>query len=112
MVAQAFDASKHDELARAIEQLTPEEAAYFVEKLEAALKKRKLQLLGYLCAVIVWFLGMVFALAYYGIADGFTGWVFLMPFALVGVVLYAFGHWAEKIGRAAELPSSQPQKKK
>jgi len=107
MVAQAFDVSKHEELARHIEQLSPDAAAFFVAKLEAALRKRKLQLLGYLIALVVWLVGTVFALAYYGVSDGFTGWVFLVPFALVGAILYAFGRWADKVGKVAEVPTAE-----
>ena len=99
LVAQAFDRKKsHAEIAAAIEKLTPEEAAYFLHKLEMAFRKRKIQLTGYLVAMFVWAVGMFFALAYFGIASGFVGWVFLAPFALVGVILYAFGKWANKVG--------------
>ncbi|HET7501707.1 MAG TPA: hypothetical protein VFK02_11905 [Kofleriaceae bacterium] len=104
LVAKAFDARKHEELARAVEQLTPEEAAFFVHKLEMALRKRKLQITGYLAAMGVWLLGMVFALVYAGTHDGFIGWVFLVPFGLVGLVLFGFGRWAERVGKTP-LPS-------
>ncbi len=101
LVSQAFNADKHEDLARAIEQLTPEEAAFFVEKLEAAVRKRKIQLTGYLVAMLVWLLGMVAGLVYYGTHDGFVGWVFLAPFGLVGATLWAFGRWAAKVGAKA-----------
>jgi len=103
LVAQAFDASKHVDLARAIEQLSPDEATFFLAKLEAALRKRKLQLTGYLVAMIVWLVGMVFALAYYGISEGFVGWVFLVPFGIVGLILYLFGKWADKVGASPSI---------
>jgi hypothetical protein len=98
LVAKAFNADKHIELARAIEKLNPEEAAFFLEKLERAIRKRKIQISGYLAAMVVWVVGMMFALAYYGMASGFVGWVFLAPFLLVGIVLYAFGRWANHVG--------------
>lgn len=98
LVAKAFSADKHEELAHAIEQLNPDEAQFFLEKLERAIRKRKIQITGYLVAMVVWLVGMMFALAYYGIAEGFVGWVFLAPFGLVGVVLYAFGKWSERVG--------------
>jgi hypothetical protein len=98
LVAQAFDADKHIELARAIEQLNPDEAAFFLEKLERAIRKRKIQITGYLAAMVVWLIGMMFALVYYGMATGFVGWVFLAPFGAVGVVLWAFGKWANHVG--------------
>lgn len=99
MVAKAFDADKHAELARAIENLSSEEAQFFLQKLEAALKKRRLQLIGYLVAMLVWLVGTVFALVYFGTHEGFSGWAFLVPFALVGVILFAFGKWADKVGK-------------
>ncbi|HEU4734978.1 MAG TPA: hypothetical protein VFT22_44100 [Kofleriaceae bacterium] len=104
LVAKAFDAGKHAELARAVEQLSPEEAAFFVHKLEMALRKRKIQITGYLAAMGVWLLGMVFALVYAGSHDGFIGWVFLVPFGLVGLVLYGFGRWAERVARKPVPP--------
>jgi len=99
LVAQAFNADKHVELARAIEQLNPEEAAFFLEKLERAIRKRKIQITGYLAAMVVWLVGMMFALMYYGMASGFVGWVFLAPFGAVGIVLYVFGKWADHVGK-------------
>jgi hypothetical protein len=102
LVAKAFDANQHEALARAVEQLSPDEAQFFLRRLEAALRKRKIQLIGYLVATLLWVVGMVFALAYFGIAEGFVGWVFLVPFAVVGLVLYVFGMWANKVGSASE----------
>jgi hypothetical protein len=99
LVSQVFDAGKHEELARAIARLSPEDAARFLHKLEMAILKRKIQLTGYLVALVVWLGGMVFALAYYGTHSGFVGWVFLVPFALVGVILYAFGSWGERVAK-------------
>jgi hypothetical protein len=99
MVAQAFDADKHDALAAAVAKLDPAEAEFFLHKLEAALKKRKIQLSGYLVAMLVWVIGMFFALVYFGMAKGFVGWVFILPFGLVGVILYAFGKWADRAGK-------------
>ena len=106
LVAKAFDADKHEELARAIEKLDPEQAAFFLAKLEIAIKKRKLQITGYLVAMALWVLGMFFALVWYGTHDGFTGWVFLMPFAAVGLTLFAFGKWSERLGRS--VPTEPP----
>ena len=99
-VEQAFDADKHLELAKAIEKLNPEEAAYFLWKLEIAIRKRKIQIIGYLVAMLVWLAGMLFALVYYGTHDGFVGWAFLLPFVLVGVILFAFGKWSDRIGKS------------
>ena len=108
LVAKAFDADKHEELARAIEKLDPEQAAFFLAKLEIAIKKRKIQITGYLVAMALWVIGMFFALVWYGTHDGFTGWVFLMPFAVVGVTLFVFGKWAERLGRTVPPPKGVP----
>ncbi|MDB4963863.1 MAG: hypothetical protein JWP01_3862 [Myxococcales bacterium] len=111
LVTQAFNADKHEELARAIEQLSPEEAAFFVDKLEAAIRKRKIQISGYLASMLIWVLAMMFGLVYYGTHDGFTGWVFLLPFALVGLTLFVFGKWAAKVGaKAVTRPAPAPPK--
>ena len=103
-MAKELDLStaNQDDLAKAVAQLSPEEALFFLAKLEAVINKRKLQLTGYLVAVVVWLICMFLALAYYGTHDGFVGWVFLAPFALVGVILWAFGKWSEKIGKRVE----------
>lgn len=101
LVAQAFNADKHEDLARAIEKLSPEEAEFFVQKLEAALRKRKIQMAGYLVAVFLGLVGMLGGLVYYGTHDGFTGWVFLLPFGIMGLVLWLFGKWAERAGAKA-----------
>lgn len=107
LVAKAFDKDKHEELARAVENLTPDEAEFFVAKLEAALRKRKLQLTGYLVAMLVWVLGMMLALAYFGTHAGFMGWVFLLPFGVVGAVLYGFGRWATRVGNRVVPPKAR-----
>jgi hypothetical protein len=106
LVTQAFDAKKHEDLARAIQKLSPDEAAFFLHKLEMAIKKRKIQITGYLVAMVVWLAGMMFALAYYGMHDGFVGWIFLVPFGFVGIVLYTFGSWAERLARTPLPPAT------
>ena len=90
------------DLAQAVAKLSPEEALFFLAKLEAVMNKRKLQLTGYLVALVVWLICMFLGLAYYGTHDGFVGWVFLVPFAIVGVILWAFGKWSEKVGKRVE----------
>ena len=104
MVAQAFGAGDPDQLAAAIDRLTSDEAQYFLAKLEAALRKRKLMLSGYIIAMVAWVVGMVCALAYFGIASGFVGWVFLVPFAFVGLILWVFGAWANRVGKRVSVP--------
>jgi hypothetical protein len=103
LVAQAFDPGKHEQLAKAIENLTSDEAQFFLHKLETAIRKRKIQLTGYLVALAAWLLTMIAAMFYYFIhqpADGFVAWVFLVPFASVGAILYGFGRWSERIANA------------
>lgn len=110
MVAKAFDADSHEELARAVEKLSSEEAAFFLAKLEAAIRKRKIQITGYLVAMLVWVVGMMFGLMYYGTHDGFTGWVFIAPFGLVGLILFGFGKWAERAGSVKGPPAARVSK--
>jgi hypothetical protein len=111
----AFDTSKQDAVAEAIKNLSPEEAQLFLFHLEAKYTKRKLQLTGYLVAMALWLAGMLFALMIFGTASGFVGWVFLVPFALVGLTLWVFGKWGEKIGNRkppADLVSAVQRKQK
>ena len=100
----AFDPDKHDELAEAIKKLSPDEAAFFLWKLEISVRKRKIQLTGYLVAMLIWVVGMVGALVIYGLSDGFIGYVFLIPFAIVGATLWAFGKWAERVSAQKPPP--------
>ena len=104
LVAKAFDAKRHAELAAAIEQLSPQEAEFFVDRLERALRKRKLQLTGYLVALGVWLLGMTGAVIYAAGQRDFVAWVYAIPFALVGAVLWGFGVWANRIARGPAAP--------
>jgi hypothetical protein len=105
MVAKAFGAGTQEDLADMIGKLNPVEADYFLKKLEAALRKRKLMLSGYIVAMVAWVVGMVCALAYFGMASGFTGWVFLAPFMIVGLILWVFGTLAERAGRSVHEPT-------
>lgn len=89
-------------IAEAITKLTPAEAEMFLHKLERAVTKRRLQLWGYLIALLVWAVAMFFSLAYYGAADPrtFRSWIFAMPFLGIGLTLYVFGWLAERAGKA------------
>lgn len=107
-VEDVFDPRKHDELAKAVAQLSPEEAQFFLGRLEAAVTKRKIQLTGYLVSMVAWLAGMIGALVYYGTHEGFVGWVFLVPFGLVGVVLWGFGRWSEKAAEAIRTGERRP----
>ena len=111
-VEDVFDPAKRDDLAKAVAQLSPDEAAFFLNRLEAAVTKRKIQLTGYLVAMVVWLVGMFGALIYFGTHDGFVGWVFLLPFGLVGLVLWGFGRWSEKVVRSIRSPDPRPPEEK
>ncbi|HEY6035960.1 MAG TPA: hypothetical protein VIV58_16910 [Kofleriaceae bacterium] len=102
MVAKAFGAGSQEDLAALIGELNPAEAEFFLKKLEAALRKRKIMLSGYIVAMAAWVVGMVSALAYFGMASGSAYWVFLVPFLIVGVILWVFGTLAERAGRVPE----------
>ncbi len=107
-VEDVFDPRKHDDLAKAVAQLSPDEALFFLSKLEAAVTKRKIQLTGYLVAMVVWLAGMFGALLYYGTHDGFVGWIFLVPFAFVGLVLWGFGRWSERAAESIRITAGRP----
>jgi lipopolysaccharide export LptBFGC system permease protein LptF len=96
-----------DAVAAAIQKLRPEEAEFFLHKLERAIARRRVQLWGYLGSLAVWAIAMFFAMAYYASADpsSFRGWVFLLPFAAVGVVLWVMGALADRVGRAPTAPT-------
>jgi hypothetical protein len=100
----AFDPAKHDQLEAAIKALNPDEARFFLWKLELSVRKRKIQLTGYLVAILIWLAGMIAALVAYGLSEGFVGYLFLVPFALVGATLWAFGKWAERISKREPPP--------
>jgi hypothetical protein len=107
-ITAAFSADGRVDLEAAIKELDPDEAQFFLKKLEAAFRKRKIMLTGYLVAIVAWIVGMVCALAYFGIATGFVGWAFLVPFGVVGVILYGFGAWANRVGKSADLARPKP----
>jgi uncharacterized membrane protein len=99
LAAEALDPQKEDDVAKAVSQLTPEEAAHFVALLERAIKRRRIQLIGYLVALVVLMVGMFLALAYFGASEegSFVGWVFLLPFVAVGAIFFVFGRWANRV---------------
>src|SRR5690349_10654141 len=95
----ALDPKKEADVAKAISKLTPQEALHFLELLEKQVKRQRIQLIGYLTALFVMLLGTVVALYIVGRADRgtFVGWVFFLPLLLVGIVLYGFGRYANRV---------------
>lgn len=98
----ASNAAEQEAIASAIQKLSPAEAEFFLHKLERSIAKRRVQLWGYLLALVAWAVGMFFALALYGAADpnSFRAWYFLLPFAAIAAVLYAAGLLAERVAKA------------
>ena len=47
---------------------------------------------------------MVGALIYFGTQTGFVAWVFAIPFAAVGLLLYIFGRWSERVASTPRIP--------
>ena len=111
LVAKAFDRKQsYEELENAVAQLSPEEAAFFLHKLEMALRKRKIQLSGYLVAMVAWLAGMTLALIYFGANDAFAAWAFIVPFGIAGAILYGFGTWVQRVSKRPppSLPATSP----
>jgi hypothetical protein len=101
-------------LASAVANLSPAEANKVLELLEKALKRRKIQMWGYLLAGVVLILGFVGALYWYGLQpEGtFVGWVAMVPLGLCGVVLFTFGKWSERYRTAVETRFEEEQRRK
>ena len=97
-----------------VANLSPDDAQKVLEVLEKAMKRRRIQLLGYLVAAFVLVVGMIGALYYYGSqeGEGFVGWAFLIPLGLCGVVLIAFGKWSERYRTALEDRFEAEQRRK
>jgi hypothetical protein len=88
------------ELARKLEELTPEQAELFVRALELAMRKRRVLMIGYLATAISLVLGWLWALYIYGKTVGsgeFMAWVFLVPPAIAAVVLVTFGRISRRL---------------
>jgi hypothetical protein len=82
------------ELARKLEELTPEQAEMFVRALHLAMRKRRVLLVGYLATAISLVLGWLWALYIFGKTSGsgdFMAWVFLIPPAIAAIMLVLFG---------------------
>ncbi len=82
------------ELARKLEELTPEQAELFVRALHLAMRKRRMLIAGYLASAISLVLGWLWALYIFGKTTGsgeFMAWVFLVPPLLAAIILVTFG---------------------
>ncbi len=98
MADPAFQA----DIERAVRELPPERAAELVAMLEASIKRRKIELYGYLAAaviVVVGMLGTLWIMGKYG-GSSFVAWVLLIPLALAGAVMT----WVGKRAKAAGKP--------
>lgn len=77
-------------------KLSQEQIDRLIAKIEQVERKRKIMLAGYLLAAFLLIAGQVTALFVFATASSgvFVGWVFIVPFLVVGLVLWAFGRWA------------------
>ena len=89
----------HRSIEEKLEELTPEEAAMFARILAITMKRRRVMLFGYLCALIAVLVGTMWALYMYGTHEPgtFIGWVFLISPAAAGVIIVFFGRWSKRI---------------
>jgi hypothetical protein len=94
------------QIEEAVARLPPDKAEQLVAMLEHSLHRRKVELIGYVAAVVVLLLGMVVALYAYGArGGGMSGaWIFLVPLALAGVVMMVVG----RIARGHAPPPTPP----
>lgn len=108
LAARLSDPAFQSEIEQAIRELPPDRAAELVAMLEASVRRRKIELYGYLLAAVVVIVGMLGALLIMGsVKDGtFIGWLFLIPLALAGLVMTVVGRRA-KAGAPAGKPSTK-----
>ncbi len=78
--------------------LPPEVKEAFTLVVRRLEKRRKINLAGYLLALVVMITGLVGGLAYMGgAAKGeFRGWILVVPLALIGLIFWVFGRWAKR----------------
>ena len=86
------------QIEEAVATMPPEKAAELVAMLEQSLRRRKIELYGYLAAAVLMLVGMVLSLWVYGASDGgtFMSWIFLVPLALAGLVMWGVGRWSRR----------------
>ena len=107
LAARLSDPAFQTEIEQAIRELPPDRAAELVAMLEASVRRRRIELYGYLLAAVVVIVGMIGALLIMGsVEDGrFVGWIFLIPLALAGLVMTVIGKRA-KAGAPAAKPTA------
>jgi hypothetical protein len=100
------------DLGEILANLTTEEAEMFLAALELTMRKRRVQLLGYLATLVLLLFGILWAFWMYGNRDPdqFIGWVFLIPPAAAGLSLYLFGRMSRSLKPSREiiLPKKVP----
>jgi hypothetical protein len=79
------------------EQLTPEVKAAFAMIVTRLEKRRKINLAAYLLALVTMIVGLVGGILFMAAAPHtFRGWIFFVPFAIIGVIFWVFGRWAKR----------------
>jgi hypothetical protein len=79
------------------DSITPEVREAFMKTVARIEKRRKIRLWGYFLALVVMIVGLLASLYYMGLAPHeFRGWAFLVPIAVVGLILWAFGRWSRR----------------
>lgn len=98
LAKQLEDPAFRERIETAVSNLPPDKAAELVALLEASMRRRKVELFGYIGAALVLLVGMVLALYAYGRADAnqFRGWLLLLPLAGAGVIMIGVARWAKK----------------
>jgi hypothetical protein len=109
LMAKAADKPKdiHEKLAdpafraqieEGLKNMPPEKAAELVAMLETSLRRRKIELYGYIAAAVVLLVGMIASLYIYGATDhgNFMSWIFLIPMGLAGAVMWFVGRWSNR----------------
>lgn len=111
LAEQLNDPAFRERIEQAIAALPPEKAAELVALLEASIRRRKVELIGYIAAAVVLLIGMVIAVYAYGKAahGQFIGWVFLAPLAAAGVIMIAVARWAAKREATERQQRSAPK---
>jgi len=87
------------ELEDKLKDLSPEQIKVFILALDAAMRKRRIQLVGTLTALLCVVIGLSFAIIVWMNHEPgtFIGWVFFVPFFLAGGTLWVFGKIANRI---------------